>query len=369
MYVLYGAKDTDGNVSAWGQSDVSAGGTARIDRTAPSSPTVSGGSLSWQSTAAVTVTAAGAADSPGSGVASYQYRTSTDGGVTWGPPLTGNPAVISAQGETLVQFRAVDGAGFTSAWAPSVPDSGDTVRIDRTLPTAPTVTGGSLSWQNAASVTVSAAGSTDSGGSGLTGYEQRTSTDGGATWTAPAAGSSYTTSAEGETLVEIRSVDGAGNTSAWTPSSLSAAATIRIDRTAPSAPTVAGGSLAWQSAPSVAVTASGAADSPGSGVASYQYRTSTDGGVTWGAPATGNPALITAQGETVVQFRAVDVAGFTSSWAPAVPGAGSTVRIDRTAPAAPTVSGGSTTWQNVASVTVSASGSTDTGGSGFAGIE
>ena len=367
--VQFRATDTAGNVSAWGPSAGSAGGTARIDRTAPSAPTVSGGSLSWQSTASVTVTASGATDSPGSGIASYQYRTSTDGGVTWGPPLTGNPAVITAQGETLVQFRAVDGAGFSSSWAPTVPDSGDTVRIDRTLPTAPVVTGGSLSWQNVASVTVSAAGSADTGGSGLTGYEQRTSTDGGATWTAPAVGSSYTTSAEGETLVEIRSVDGAGNTSAWTPSSLSAAATIRIDRTAPTAPMVSGGSLSWQSAPSLAVTASGATDSPGSGVASYQYRTSTDGGITWGAPATGNPALITAQGETVVQFRAVDAAGFASSWAPAVPGAGSTVRIDRTAPAAPAVSGGSTTWQNVASVTVSASGSTDTGGSGFAGIE
>ena len=367
--VQFRATDTAGNVSSWGPPAGSAGGTARIDRTPPGAPTVSGGSLSWQSVVSVTLTAAGATDSPGSGVASYQYRTSTDGGATWGPPLTGNPAVITAQGETLVQFRAVDGAGYTSAWAPSVPDSGDTVRIDRTLPTAPTVTGGSLSWQNVASVTVSAAGSSDSGGSGLVGYEQRTSTDGGATWAAAAAGSSYTTSAEGETLVELRSVDGAGNTSAWTPSALSAAATIRIDRTAPGAPTVSGGSLSWQSGASVAVTASGATDSPGSGVASYQYRTSTDGGVTWGAPATGNPALISAQGETVVQFRAVDAAGFTSSWAPAVPAAASTVRLDRTAPAAPTVSGGSTTWQNVASITVSASGSTDTGGSGFAGIE
>src|SRR5262249_44495593 len=178
-------------------------------------------------------------------------------------------AVITAQGETLLQFRAVDAAGYTSAWAPSMPDSGDTVRIDRTLPTAPTVTGGSLSWQNVASVAVSAAGSTDAGGSGLAGYEVRTSTDGGATWSTAAAGSSYTTSAEGETLVEIHSIDGAGNTSAWTPSSLSAAATIRIDRTAPTAPTVSGGSLSWQSAPTVAVTATGATDSPGSGVASY----------------------------------------------------------------------------------------------------
>ena len=90
--------------------------------------------------------------------------------------------MIAAQGETLVQFRAVDTAGFISPWAPSVPDSGSTVRIDRTLPTTPVVSGGSLTWQNVSSLSITAAGSTDSGGSGLIGYEVRTSTDGGATW-------------------------------------------------------------------------------------------------------------------------------------------------------------------------------------------
>src|SRR5205814_6391436 len=239
------ATDNAGNVSGWGPAAVSAGATARIDRTAPSDPTVTGGSLSWQSVGSVAVTAAGSADAPGSGVASYQYRTSTDGGTTWGPATTGDPALITTQGETLVQFRAVDTSGFVSGWAPSIPDSGDTVRIDRTLPIAPTLSGGSLTWQNVASLTVTGAGSSDSGGSGLTGYEQRTSTDGGATWTAAAAASSVTTSAEGETLVQMRSTDGAGNVSAWTPASLSAAAAIRIDRTAPTAPSLSGGSLSW----------------------------------------------------------------------------------------------------------------------------
>ena len=83
--------------------------------------------------------------------------------------------------------------------------------------------------------------------------------------------------------MQFRSVDGAGNASLWTPGSLTAAATMRIDRNPPTDPTVAGGSLSWQSTAAVAVTATGATDSPGSGVASYQYRTSTDGGIKLGA--------------------------------------------------------------------------------------
>ena len=47
------------------------------------------------------------------------------------------------------------------------------MRLDRTAPSAPTVAGGSLSWQNLASVTVSATGGSDTM-SGLTGYQYRT---------------------------------------------------------------------------------------------------------------------------------------------------------------------------------------------------
>jgi hypothetical protein len=343
--------DGAGNHSAWKPAASGATNTIRIDRTAPTAPGVSGGSLAWQSVASVTVTASGSTDSPGSGVASYQYQTSTDNGVTWSATSAGASLSVSAQGQTLVQFQAVDAAGFVS------PATQATVRIDRTAPTAPTVSGGSLSWQNVASVTVSGAGSTDSGGSSLSGYQYRTSTDNGATWSAPAAGASFAVSAEGQTLVQLRSVDGAGNSSAWTPAASGASNTARIDRTAPSVPTVGGSSPAWQSVASISTSASLSSDTGGSGLSGYEYGTSTDGGTTWSAAVAGSSLVVSAEGETLVRYRSVDTAGNRSAWVQA------TARIDRTAPTAPTVSGGSLSWQNVATVTISAAGSTDSGGS------
>ncbi|MFN8121542.1 MAG: choice-of-anchor C family protein [Thermoleophilia bacterium] len=365
--VQYRSVDGAGNTSAWTPASSTAGSTVRLDRTAPTAPTVSGGSLSWQSVASVAVSASGSTDTGGSALSGYQYRTSTDNGATWGSATSGSSVSVTAEGETLVQYRSVDGAGNTSAWTPASSGASNTVRIDRTAPTAPTVSGGSLSWQTAASVTVSGTGSTDAGGSALSGYQYRTSTDGGTTWGSATAGGSVTVSAEGETLVQIRSVDTAGNTSAWTPASAGAANTVRLDRTSPTAPTVSGGSLSWQSVASVTVSASGSSGGP-SGLTGYEYRTSTDAGTTWSAGASGSSVAVTAEGETLVQFRSVDGAGNTSSWTPSSAGAGNTVRIDRTAATAPTVSGGSLSWQSVASVTVSASGSSG-GAGGLSGYE
>ncbi|MBJ7453816.1 MAG: hypothetical protein JHC71_17290, partial [Blastococcus sp.] len=355
--VQYRSVDGAGNASAWTPSSATAGSTVRIDRTDPGTPTVSGGSLSWQSVADITITA-----SSGAGASSYEYRTSTDAGSTWGTATAGASATISAEGETLVQFRSVDDAGNVSAWAPGSATAGSTARIDRTDPTAPTVSGGSLSWQGVASVAVTASGG-DGGDSGLAGYEYRTSTDSGATWSGSTAGASATVSAEGETLVQYRSVDGAGNVSAWTPSSATAGSTVRIDRTDPGTPTVSGGSLSWQNVPDITVTASS-----GAGAVSYEHRTSTDSGSTWGTGAAGSSVTVTAEGETLVQFRSVDDAGNVSAWTPSSPTAGSTARIDRTDPTVPTVTGGSLAWQGAASVTVTASGASG-GDSGLAGYE
>ena len=65
-----------------------------------------------------------------------------------------------------MRFRAVDKAGYFSAW------SDTDVWFDGADPSTPTVNGGSLSWTNAASVTVTASGST-SAASGLFGYQYR----------------------------------------------------------------------------------------------------------------------------------------------------------------------------------------------------
>ncbi len=279
---------------------------------------MSGGSLNWQNVASITITGSGSTGGD-SGLSGYEYRTSTDGGTTWSSATAGASATVTDEGETLAQYRGIDGAGNTSAWTPSSATAGSTARIDRTDPTAPTVSGGSPAWQSVASVTVSA-----SGGTGATSHQHRTSSDGGSTWSGPGAGSSVTVSDEGETLVQFRGVDDASNVSAWSASQIA-----RIDRTAPSAPTVAGGSLSWQGADSVTITGSGSSGGPSS-LAGYAYRTSTDGGSSWSAATAGATVSVTAEGETLVQFRAEDGAGNLSAWAPAhagSPDAAGTVRL------------------------------------------
>ena len=288
-------------------------------------PVVAGGSLSWTNVASVTVTGSGSTDSPGSGVTGYQYRTSTNAGTTWSAAVTGTSIGITAAGTTLVQFRATDGSGQTSAWAPATATAGSTVHIDRTLPTAATVTGGSPTWRNAASTTISAGGSTDAGGAGLSGYQYRTSTNGGTSWSAAATGAAPAITAEGETLVQYRSIDGAGNVSAWTPSTGGAGNTVRLDRSAPTEPAVTGGSLTC--AAQRTIKGGSSSDGSGSGVNHYEYRISTDNGVTYGTGVSGASITLNVAGSYVLQFRAVDGVGLTSAWAPASPGAANTACI------------------------------------------
>src|SRR5205085_2266070 len=130
-----------GNTTAWTPASPGATNTVKLDFTAPTAPSVSGGSASWQNTASVSVTATGGSDTT-SGLAGYQYRTSTDSGATWTPIQTGATASITAEGTTIVQMRSQDNAGNTSAWTPASPTGASTASIDRTSPTMPTsVTG------------------------------------------------------------------------------------------------------------------------------------------------------------------------------------------------------------------------------------
>jgi hypothetical protein len=354
--VEFQATDATGNASAW-PATAPSGGAVWIDRTAPTTPTsVTGGSLSWQKVPSITFTASGSTDAGGSGLAGYQYRTSTDGGTTWSQPQSG-PATISSDGTTLVQMRAIDNAGNVSAsWAPSVNGAQNTAKIDNTPPSLPAVSGGSAVWQNVPSVQITASGSADSE-AGMNHYEYRTSTDGGQTWTnGPSPSASVTVTAEGSTWVEFRSVDNLGNASAWTP--VSAASQADIDRTAPATPVVSGAPPGWSSAASVTLTAT--ATDATSGVASYTYRTSPDG-LTW-TSGTGPSVTVSAEGDTQVQFQATDQAGNTSPWSPVA-----NVQLDRLAPSVPTPSGGSSAWTDQP-VDISATGSTDAG-SGLAGYQ
>src|SRR3954454_1355685 len=303
--VRFRSYDVAGNASPWATA------TVMIDRADPTDPVVGGGALAWQSVTSLHLTAAGSVDT-GSGIATYQRETSTDGGLTWSAPANASSLTVTVQGETLVRFRAVDVSGRFSNWVTGI------ARIDHTAPVKPTLTGGSPAWQDVASVDVAATGTTDTGGSGFDHLSYRTSTDGGATWAPETTGTQVAVSGEGATLVQFRGRDFAGNVTPWV------SASVNIDRADPTDPVVANSSTTWQNVASIDLVASGSADSPGSGIAGYQRQVSTDGGATWGPASTGTSRLVTAEGETLVRFRAVDVSGKTSNW---VVG---TARIDRT---------------------------------------
>ncbi|HEU0194556.1 MAG TPA: hypothetical protein VFQ71_10180 [Gaiellales bacterium] len=341
--VEFRAVDRAGNVSPW-----SADATVWLDDDPPSPPTVSGGGSDWKGTVPVTVTASGSDDALHDPV-TYRYRTSSDGGATWLPATwaSGSTVNVSAEGTTLVEFEAGDSLGNWSA-------SRDTaVNIDRNAPTVPVVTGGTgATWSDLASVTVTASGSTDSPGSGVAGYEFQTQLNG---VTSPIrTGSSVKVSDEGKTMVTFWAVDVAGRSSG------PATVQVWLDQTAPAAPTVSGGSNGtWQNTPSVSFSASGSTDAGGSGLARYEDETSTDGGATWSQPATAAGGLhaVTGEGSTLVRLRAVDGAGNPSPWKQAP----SAATIDRTPPTTPVLSNATSSWVNSASVTVKASGSTDSG--------
>jgi large repetitive protein len=189
-------------------------GTVKLDRTLPTNPTVSGGSTSWSAAASRTISAGGATDAL-SGLARYEYRTSANNGVTWSTTTAGASAVISAEGTTIVQFRSVDNAGNVSSWLPTTAGTSNTVKLDHTAPSLPTVSGGSLTCTSNR-ITIRASGSTDAL-SGFSTYQYRYTTNAGATWSATFTGSSITIRSAGNYIVQFRSVDRVNNASARAP--------------------------------------------------------------------------------------------------------------------------------------------------------
>ena len=209
-YVRFRALDAAGNASAY-----SSAVTVKLDSVAPSVPTLTGGGSSWFNTAQ-TVSASGSTDATSGGV-TYRYQTSPDN-TNWSAATTASSVAISTLGTTYVRFAAADAAGNVSAYSASV-----TVKYDNVLPTAPSVSGGSATCSTTAR-TISASGSTDAN-SGFLRYEYRISTNAGSTWSASpyTAGSSKTFNTSGTSYIQFRSVDNAGNVSAWAPASIGAA--------------------------------------------------------------------------------------------------------------------------------------------------
>jgi hypothetical protein len=218
-WVRFQSWDAIGSTSPWTTTQV------RLDRSAPTAPVVAGGSLSWLSISSTVLTASGSIDSGGSGLARYEYRTAVNGGAWSTTVTTGATATITAEAATVVQFRAVDGTGNVSAWSPAANGAGNTVKLDRTAPTLPSVSGGTASCVKRR--TISASGSIDAV-SGLLRYEYRVSSNNGTTWGATVSGSSVQFTITGRYLVQFRSVDNAGNLSAWAPGTAGSANTACI---------------------------------------------------------------------------------------------------------------------------------------------
>jgi hypothetical protein len=127
-YVQFRRRDNAGNVSSWQPATNGIANMVRLDRTPPDLPTVLSGSAAWQGIASETLSSSGATDAR-SGVDHYEYRVSTDGGASYGAGVSGSSIQFSTIGSYLVQFRAVDGIGLASAWAPPSPGASNTACI------------------------------------------------------------------------------------------------------------------------------------------------------------------------------------------------------------------------------------------------
>lgn len=245
---------------------------------------------------------------------------------TWPYDLTSNTQT-ELQTSGYVGVRSTRGSGVTN----TVRAYFDNFQVDNidTPPTAPAdpgVSGGSATWTTGSrTITASSAtvGSFFGGGTdSIDHYEHRTLSDGAVS--SITSGNSVTVSTSGTTFAQFRAVDPYGNTSDWYPSVAEPAGEARIDTTAPNPPVVAGGLPTAVVGP-VTVSAYGSSDPgdgsglsvDGNGLPSFQYRTSTDNGATWSSAATATKEQLTISttGTTLVQFRSVDNAGNTSSWA------------------------------------------------------
>ncbi|WP_233455002.1 OmpL47-type beta-barrel domain-containing protein [Paenibacillus elgii] len=320
-----------------GNTSVIASAVVKIDRTAPTAPTLSASAGSWTGSN-VTVTITGGTDSGGSGVNRTEY--SLTGATTLAWTAYTDPVTITSEGQTTVSTRTIDNVGNISVTASTV------VKIDRTAPTGPILSASAGSWTNS-DVTVTITGGTDSGGSGVNRTEYSLSGATTLAWTAYTG--PVTITAEGQTTVSARTVDNVGNMSSTNT------VVVKVDKTAPTVPTVSPATLQWTSAPNVAVTITGGTDSGGSGVNRTEY--SLTGATTLAWTTYTGPVAIMVEGQTTVSARTIDHAGNISAIASAV------VKIDRAAPTAPALSSSAGPWTN-ADVTVTITGGTDSGGSG-----
>jgi len=298
--------------------------TVRIDQTTPTQPTISLSTSEWTNEGVVVIVSSGT-DS-GSGVLKTEYKHGEEG--TWTTYTDSFP--IGTEGESIVYARTIDIAGNASEESTAV------AKVDRTAPTESIITLSANDWTNEA-VTVSIASGTDSG-SGVQNSQYKLGA--GGTWTDYTE--AITISTQGETEVFARTLDYVGNVSE------EATATLRIDQTAPTQPTIALSTSEWTSEEVIVSIAAG--EDIGSGTLVAQYKLGVEG--PWSDYIA--PFSISTDGESIVYARAVDIAGNISGEATAL------AKVDRTAPTKPVITLSSDDWTNEA-VTVNIASGTDSG--------
>ena len=352
--------------------------TAKVDTTAPPGP--SSGLRYDSSTGTVRTNANSwtnktlwwgsfsATDTGGSGTDHYEYSTSCSGS------KSGNLSTSHTYKDNYNQYyciRSVDKAGNASAWSGAY-----YIKVDKTAPPVPssvlrydsstgTVRTNANSWTNK-TLWWGSFSATDTGGSGTDHYEYSTSCSGSKSGN---LSTSHTYSNDYNQYYCIRSVDKAGNASAW-----SGAYYIKVDKSAPTKPTYSAyfkdntsstyTSGAWTNKTvHIKISSTDAA----SGVSYIQYSTSST--ATTGTKFTFPISALTKSGTTATgtdewtlknrndtyYIRAVDAVGNVSD------AVSFTIRYDTTKPTC-TSSGGSTAWTS-SGRTLKGTCS-DTGGSG-----
>ena len=299
--------------------------TVTYDSLAPTTPGTPSDAGALTNLTAVAFAWTASAD--GGGGVTYELRVGTTAGGN--EVFSGNvgavlsTTVTGADGQTLyAQVRAIDSAGNASAFS----SASDGIRIDTTTPTVPGVPTSPTTVTNNPAVTFSWTASSDSAG-GVTYEVQIGTTPGGSdVFNGMAASNASTvTGVSGQTLYcRVRTVDAAGNVSAFT----AASSGVLIDTTPPSAPGIPTTSALMSVNPTI-IFAWNAATDAHSGVMTYRLQVgSTPGGSEVFDGEVGNllSATVTgADGQTLyARVQAFDAAGNSGSFSSPSQG----IRID-----------------------------------------
>ena len=263
---------------------------------------------------------------------SYNIEYSLDGGSTWNS--YSSPIKFTANG--IIIARISDGTNYLNGASQSI------TGIDTTTPNAPELSGGSTSWSSS-SRTISVSTEPTNSPSGINYYEYYVSTSSstqtGGSWVKlNSKVKSVTLTTEGTHYVFMRAVSNSG-----VVGNISVSATIKIDTKTPTECTISGGNATEWSNTSRTISISKESTAV-SGIAYYEYYASTSNttqtGGSW-QKMTGKNVIFKSNGTKYIFARAVSGSGIVKQC-----NNYETVKIDASALAAPTLSGGSDSWKS-----------------------